>query len=189
VEANTAAAAPARHPYRAAAIALAGVVLIVALAAAALYVWLGSYAPLSAKGSFAPGPGLGTPAGDATGKPSFEPIARRRTFDTAFTLENTGRFTVTVTDVERREAAGPKPVRLLVTDSATASAEPGHLHSFRDLRLGPGDTAILVVRWNLDCGTSDAVSLRYEYLSLFDRAQTLTLPFGVKPRCGAAPKP
>jgi hypothetical protein len=173
--------APTRHPYRAAAIATAGLTLVVGLAAGILYAWLGAYAPLSSQGNFAPGPGAGASNGTAAGKPAFSPATARRTFDTAFTLRNTGRFAVTVTGLERTAATAPRPIRLLLTDSA--SPDPGHLHRFAGVRLGPGDSAILVIRWSLGCGAADALRLRYEYLSLFDNAQTLTLPFAVKPRC------
>jgi hypothetical protein len=167
----------------------AGVVLVLALAAAALYVWLGGYAPLEARGGFAPGPGAHSPAGGFGGKPAFSTSGARRTLDTAFTVRNTGRFAVTLTGVERDGTAGPEPVRLLVTDSATASTDPSHLHTFAHVRLGPGDSAILVARWSMGCGSTDGVRLHYEYLSLFDNAQTLALPFAVTRQCGAAPKP
>lgn len=190
---TSAGALPARHPYRTVALVAAGLLTILALSAAALYVWLGRYAPLSASGSYAPGPGLATPAGGSDGKPAFVPAGERRTFDTAFTLRNTGRFTVTVRDVVRRGAAVPRPLRLLTTDSATASADPGHLRAFQRLRLGPDDSAILVVRWQVGCadggGVADSVRLRYEYLSLFAREQTLTLPFAVTLRCAGAQTP
>jgi hypothetical protein len=157
-----------------------GLVLVAAVAAGVLYAWLGAYAPLSARGSFAPGPGVGASTDAAAGKPAFSPARARRTFDTAFTVRNTGRFTVTVTGLVGGTTT-PRPVRLLLTDSA--SPDPGHLHPFAGVQLGPGDSAILVVRWSLGCGSADAVRLRYDYLSLFDNAQTLTLPFAVKPRC------
>jgi hypothetical protein len=190
---TSAGALRARHPYRALALVGAGLLIVFALAAVALYIWLGTYAPLSASGSYAPGPGLAKPAGGSNGKPGFVPAGERQTFDTAFTLRNTGRFTVTVTDVVRRGSALPRPLRLLTTDSATASADPGHLHAFQHLRLGPDDSAILVVRWRVGCvdgsGIADSVRLRYEYLSLFDRAQTVTLPFAVTLRCAASQTP
>jgi hypothetical protein len=184
---TSAGALPARHPYRTLALVGAGLLIVVALAGVALYIWLGTYAPLNAAGSYAPGPGLATPAGGSGGKPAFVPAGERETFDTAFTLRNTGRFTVTVTDVVRPGTALPHPLRLLTTDSATASADPGHLHPFQHLRLGPGDNAILVVRWQVGCakggGAADRVRLRYEYLSLFARDQTVTLPFAVTLQC------
>jgi hypothetical protein len=183
VDVSSPGAAPARHPLRAVAVAVGVVVLVAGLAAVALYLWLGAYAPLDARGSFAPGPGTSAPIAGAAGKPAFAPAGKGRMFDTAFTVRNTGRFTVTVRSLEPLAGDGPQPVRLLATDSATASADPGHLHRFGDVRLGPGDSAIIVVRWSLGCGSADAVRLRYEYLSLFDRAQTLTLPFAVTPRC------
>jgi hypothetical protein len=190
---TSAGALPARHPYRTLALVAAGLLIVVTLAAVALYIWLGTYAPLSASGSYAPGPGLATPAGGSDGKPAFVPAGERQTFDTAFTLRNTGRFTVTVTDVVRPAATVPRPLRLLTTDSATASADPGHLHAFQHLRLGPDDSAILVVRWQVGCaddaGVADTVRLRYEYLSLFDREQTVTLPFAVTLRCAASQTP
>jgi hypothetical protein len=195
VEVNPAAEAPARHPVRAVALVITGLVVVTVLAAVALYLWLGTYTPLSAQGSFAPGPGVATPADNSGGsKPAFVPAGERQTFDTAFTLHNTGRFAATVTDLAPGGAsAAPRPLRLLVTDSATASADPGHLHAFRQLRLGPGDSAILVVRWQVGCadrgGSADTVGLRYEYLSLFEREQTVTLPFAVTVRCGASQTP
>jgi hypothetical protein len=191
---DSSAAVPARHPYRNAALVLAGGILVVALAAVALYLWLGRYAPLSAAGSYAPGPGVAAPSGDsAGGRPSFVPLGERQTFDTAFTLSNTGRFAVTLTSLEGDGTGAPRPVRLLATDSATASADPGHLHPFHKLRIGPGDSAILVVRWQVGCtgggGTAGVLRLRYEYLKLFDRSQTVTLPFAVTLRCGASQTP
>lgn len=191
--ASSAEAAPARHPYRNAALVLAGLVLVTVLAAAALYVWLGRYAPLSAAGSFAPGPGVATPTGNTGGRPMFVPLGERQTFDTAFTLSNTGRFAVTLTDLASGGTVAPRPLQLLGTDSATASADPGHLHRFHELRIGPGDSATLVVRWQVGCAdgssSADAVRLRYEYLSLFDRTQTVQLPFAVTVRCGASQTP
>jgi hypothetical protein len=184
---TSAGAVPARHPYRTAALVAIGVLLVIVVAGAAAYAWLDRYAPLRASGSYAPGPGLVTPTGTAAGKPAFAPAGERRTFDTAFTLRNTGRFTATVEDLVQSAHASPRPLRLLASDSATASADPGHLHAFRRLRLGPGDSAILVVRWLVGCpeneGSSDRVRLRYEYLSVFHREQTVTLPFAVTVRC------
>ena len=58
----------------------------------------------------------------------------------------------------------------------------------------PQRTAILVVRWGLHCAAdsapqtaADAVRLRYTYLSLFKRTQTVTLPFAVTLRCVGGP--
>lgn len=182
-----------------AAIATGVVVIVAAVAAAAVYVWLLGYAPLDASGDFAPGPGLGAdvqPVTGSGGKQVFIPAYRKgRPFDTAFTLRNTGRFSVTLTGL--RTAAEPQaPLSagaLLTTDSSTASADPGNLHAFRSFRLAPGDSAILVVRWRLDCSrrpdevADDAVRLDYRYLSRFSRSQTLTLPFAVTLRCEGGP--
>jgi hypothetical protein len=186
-------ARPARHPYRVAILVVIGLVALGVLAAAALYLWLGKYAPLSAEGSFAPGPGLASPAGAPGGKASFTPRGERETFDTAFTLSNTGRFAVTLASLAQNGGKAPAPLELLGTDSATASADPGHLHSFSELRIAPGDSAILVVRWKVGCadgtGSAQAVRLRYDYLKLFHRSQTVTLPFAVRVRCGRTPTP
>jgi len=87
---------------RNAALVAAAVASVAAVAAAALFVWLRAYTPLDAMRStdFAPGPGLGAnvqPTFGSGGKPVFIPVYRKgRPFDTAFTLENTGRFAVTV---------------------------------------------------------------------------------------------
>jgi hypothetical protein len=190
-----------RHPLRTAGVVLAGVVLLVVLAAVGVYFYLRSYTPLAASAhGYAPGPGLGAdvePTFGSGGKPVFIPGYKKgRPFDTAFTLENTGRFRITVKGLAVRAAPGDSlgPKGLLVTDSATASAAPGNLHAFHELQLDRGDTAVLVVRWRLRCdkgsptqSTADAVRLRYSYLSVFTRTQTLTLPFAVTLRCVGGP--
>jgi len=190
--------APRRHPFRLAGIVVGGVVLVVVLAAAVLFFWLRSYAPLSAvdAGSYAPGPGLAAdvePVTGSGGKTVFIPNYRKgRPFDTAFTLHNTGRFAVTVSGLasqpRRRDLNAGS---LLATDSSAAGAEPSHLHAFRELRLDPGDTAILVVRWQLHCARSsgesyaDTIPLRYRYLSIFRRTEQVRLPFAVTLRCSS----
>ncbi|HVP74722.1 MAG TPA: hypothetical protein VMS63_01780 [Gaiellaceae bacterium] len=193
-----------RHPLRVAGLVVVGVLLVAAVAAAALYVWLGSYAPLAALDTdFAPGSGVGAdvqPVAGSGGKPVFFPAYRRgRAFEAAFTLRNTGRFQVTVTGLAP-EAPPVQPwvgpVALLGTDSATASADPGDLLPFQDVKLARGDTAILVVRYRLDCTGaaatkpdvySDRIRLHFTYLSLFHRTQTVTLPFAVTLRCVGGP--
>jgi hypothetical protein len=195
-----AAAAPRRHPLRLAGLIAAGAVLVAALAVLVLYLWLRGYAPLSAAtGSFAPGPGLGAdvePVAGSGGKPVFVPVYRQgRTFDTAFTLHNTGRFAVTVIALGSVSGGGQlTPQTLFGTDSSTASADPARLRPFGHLRLERGDTAIVVVRWRLGCKqggsgqtSSDAVPLRYRYLSLFTRTERVELPFAVTLRCEGGP--
>jgi hypothetical protein len=193
-----------RHPFRLAATIAAGVVVIAAIAATVLYFWLGSYAPLRADATgFAPGPGVGAdvqPVAGSGGRTVYFPaVGRRRTFDTAFTLRNTGRFTVTVLGIAPagvEAAPWVGPVALLATSSSTASADPDELLPFQSLRLARGDTAILVLRFGLRCrgATSaspdvftSAVRLRYRYLSLFTRTQTVRLPFAVTLRCVGGP--
>ena len=57
------------------------------------------------------------------------------------------------------------------------------------LRLDRGDTAVVVVRWRLDCAASKAevfaasVPLRYTYLTMFTRTERIALPFAVTLRC------
>lgn len=181
----------------------AGILAVVVIAALGLWLWLGTYAPLRTLSSgYAPGPGIGAdvqPVSGSGGRNVFFPVARRRTFDTAFTLHNSGRFAVTVTDLERAKAAGAPwlgPTELLATTSSTASAAPSELLPFARLRIDPGDTATLVVRFGLRCvGATraspdvyvDAVRLRYSYLSLFTRTQTVRLPFAVTLRCVGGP--
>jgi hypothetical protein len=193
-----------RHPVRVAATIAAGIVVIGAIAAVALYVWLGSYAPLRAASTgFAPGPGIGAdvqPVAGSGGRTVYFPaVGRRHTFDTAFTLRNNGRFTVTVLGIAP-VTTGPAPwvgpVALLATSSASASADPEELLPFQSLRLARGDSAILVLRFGLRCGGAsstspdvftDGVRLRYRYLSLFTRTQTVRLPFAVTLRCVGGP--
>jgi hypothetical protein len=191
-----------RHPLRTAATVGAGALVVAVIVAAGLYVWLGAYAPLRALGTgYAPGPGIGAdvqPVPGSGGRPVFFPTLRR-SFDTAFTLHNHGRFAVTVTGLERT-TPGASPwlgaTDLLATTSSTASADPSELVPFRGLRLAPGDSAIVVVRFGLRCagstsGSSDVytsgVRLRYRYLSLFTRTETIRLPFAVTLRCVGGP--
>jgi hypothetical protein len=134
------------------------------------------------------------------GRPVFFPaVPRRHTFDTALTLHNGGRFNVTVTGLAApRPSAAPwiGPSELLATASGTASANPTDLLPFRELRLSPGDNAIVVVRFSLRCKGAttadpdtfaDRIRLRYSYLSIFTRTQTVRLPFAVTLRCVGGP--
>jgi hypothetical protein len=190
---------PERHPLRAAGLVAGALALVVAAAAVVLLLWLQTYAPLSATGggSFAAGRGLvAQPVFGSGGKPVFIPAYRKgRTFDTAFTLENTGRFAVTVLGLPTSQlsVAGLTAQAVLASDFPTASADPAHLHPFVSLRLEPHDTAIVGVRWRLDCRkntrdiASDRVRLRYRYLSMFTRTQSVELPFAVTLRCVGGP--
>lgn len=181
-----------------------GTLLVAAVAALGLWLWLGSYAPLRALDTgYAPGPGVGAdvqPVSGSGGRPVFFPAAhRRRTFDTVFTLRNSGRFAVTVTGLETTAPRTPPwlgATELLATTSSTASADPGQLVSFQPLRIDPGDTAIVVVRFGLRCAGAttaspdvyvDSLRLRYRYLSLFTRTATTRLPFAVTLRCVGGP--
>jgi len=193
-----------RHPLRIAVIVAGSTVVVVAIAAVALYFWLGAYAPLTSLDSgYAPGAGVGAdvqPVAGSGGKPVYFPAFRRgRPFEAAFTLRNTGHFSVTVTALAAGAKAAPpavQPVALYGTDSASASADPGDLLPFRQVKLAAGDTAILVVRFRLDCAGakatspdvySDRVRLRFSYLSIFHRTQTVALPFAVTLRCVGGP--
>jgi hypothetical protein len=198
-----AASVPERHPLRLAALVTAGVVAILAAAAVILFFWLRTYAPLGVadgRGSFAPGPGLGAdvePVTGSGGKPVFIPAYRAgQAFDTAFTVHNDGRFAVDVLGLGHAAAAAElQAIALLATDSSSASADPSGLRQFSRLRLDRGDTAILVVRWRLDCSksqrevTADTVPLRYTYLSMFTRTERVRLPFAVTLRCSGGPLP
>jgi hypothetical protein len=181
----------------------AGVLAVVVIAVLGLWLWIGTYAPLRTLSTgYAPGPGIGAdvqPVSGSGGKPVFFPVTHRGTFDTAFTLHNSGRFAVTVIALERPKAAAAPwlgPTQLLATTSSTASAAPSQLLPFERLRINPGDSAIVVVRFGLRCrgatGRSpdvyvDAMRLRYRYLSLFTRTQTVRLPFAVTLRCVGGP--
>jgi hypothetical protein len=193
-----------RHPLRTAATVAGGLVVVAAVAAAGLYVWLGSYTPLrSLSGDYAPGPGVGAvvqPAPGSLGRTVFFPAVRHgRDFDTAFTLHNGGRFSVTVTGLAPQHpgtAPWIGPTELLATASATASADPQQLVPFESLRIEPGDNALVVVRFGLRCRgatagspdvVADRVRLRYRYLSAFTRTQTVRLPFAVTLRCFGGP--
>jgi hypothetical protein len=184
---------PARHPLRTVAVVAGGVLVVLAGAALILVLWLRTYAPLSplGVGTYAPGPGLAAdvePVPGSGGKPVFIPTySSPRSFDTAFTIHNDGRFAVTILGLGAQSGPAPRPSTLLATDAPTAGT--GSMRPFRSLRLNPGDTAALVVRWRLDCsGTSaelanDTVPVRYRYLSLFTRTARVRLPFAVTLRC------
>jgi hypothetical protein len=180
------------------------VLVVAAIVALGLRLWLGAYAPLKALATgYAPGPGIGAdvqPVTGSGGRPVFFPTVRRRhTFDAAFTLHNGGRFNVTVTGlVAPKPSAAPwiGPMELLATTSAAASAEPSELLPFQQLRLSPGDNAIIVVRFSLRCNGvtstdldtfADRIRLRYSYLSIFTRTQTVRLPFAATLRCVGGP--
>jgi hypothetical protein len=192
-------APPERHPLRTAALVAGALAVVVAAAAVVLLLWLKTYAPLSATrgGSFAAGRGLvAQPVFGSGGKAVFMPAYRKgRTFDTAFTLENTGRFAVTVLGLPTSQpnAEGLTPQAVLASDFPTASADLAHLHPFGSLRLEPHDTAIVGVRWRLNCTkntgeiASDRIRLRYRYLSMFTRTQSVELPFAVTLRCVGGP--
>ncbi|HEY2542194.1 MAG TPA: hypothetical protein VGH92_04000 [Gaiellaceae bacterium] len=181
-----------------------GVVVVAAVVVLGLWLWLGSYAPLRALDTgYAPGPGIGAdvqPVSGSSGRPVFFPAVRRRhSFDTAFTLHNTGRFGVTITGLEAQQVGAPPwlgATKLLATTSSTASADPGELVPLESLRIDPGDDAIVVVRFSLRCAGatsgspdvySDRVRLRYSYLSMFTRTATIRLPFAVTLRCVGGP--
>jgi len=163
------------------------VVVIVGAVVLGLFLWLRTYAPLGASTPYEPGPGLGAdvePTFGSGGKTVFIPAYRKgRPFDAQVTLRNDGRFAVTVTGIQ--SPGGPlSPAQLL---------DPSHDTPLRNLRLDPQDTALVVVRWTLDCShtgrqvTSDRVRLRYRYLSMFTRMQTVELPFAVTLRCSGGP--
>jgi hypothetical protein len=182
---------------RLAATILSATIAVVGLAVLALFLWVRTYAPLSAlrSGAVAPGPGLGAdvePTFGSGGKTVFIPAYKRgRPFNVAFTIENTGRFAVTLTAVSSVHSGPLYADQLFATDSA-ASADPAHLHPLRELRLDPKGTVLIAVRWHLDCTntqevTTDHVRLRYRYLSMFRRTQSVELPFAVTLRCSGGP--
>jgi hypothetical protein len=182
----------------------AAALVAVAVVIVGLWLWLGSYAPLRALDTgYAPGPGIGAdvqPVSGSGGRPVFFPAVRpSHTFDTAFTLHNAGRFAVTVTGLVTAKPGTPPwlgATELLATTSSTASADPSELVPFQSLRIDPGDSAIVVVRYSLVCAGAtrsspdvytSRVRLRYRYLSLFTRTATIRLPFAVTLRCVGGP--
>lgn len=181
-----------------------GGVLAIVIAILAVWIYLGSYAPLRALSTgYAPGPGIGAdvePVSGSGGRPVFFPTFRRgHSFDAAFTLKNTGRFAVTVSGLAPARPGTPPWLgadQLLATTSSVVSADPRQLVPFRELRIDPGDSAILVVRFALRCAGAtnaspdvftDGVRLRYGYLSIFTRTATVRLPFAVTLRCVGGP--
>jgi hypothetical protein len=181
---------------RLALIVASSVVAVLAVAVLGLFLWLRTYAPLSVPGgSVAPGPGLGAdvePTFGSGGKTVFIPIYRKgHPFDVAFTIQNTGRFAVTLTSADTSRVGPLYADKLFTTDNG--SAAPEHLHAFRELRLDPKQAALIAVEWQLDCAkttgeaTTDHLRLRYRYLSMFNRSQAVELPFALTLRCSGGP--
>lgn len=179
---------------------VAATLAVVGVAVLALFLWLRTYAPLSALqgGSFGPGPGLGAdvePTFGSGGKTVFIPAyVKGRPFNTSFTIENTGRFAVTLTGL-RSDHEGPLYAERLFTTNPAGSAAPEDLRPFGAQRIAPRDAVILVVQWHLGCKgmvkggetATDRVRLRYRYLSTFSRSQSVELPFAVTLRCSGGP--
>jgi hypothetical protein len=185
-------------------IVVAALVVVAAAAAAAVAIWLRTYAPLGAvDSSVAPGPGVGAvvqPAVGSGGKQVFFPAYRKgKGFVASFTLRNTGHFSITV---EGLVPATPEtapwvgPVALLTTESVSPGAPVAHTRPFRPLRLTAGDSAVVVVRFELLCPAghlrlpsvyADSVQLRYHYARWFTRTETIPLPFAVTLRCVGGP--
>jgi hypothetical protein len=166
---------------------LAAVVAVVGLAVLGLFLWLRTYTPLRAIRPIQPGAGLGAdvePTYGSGGKTVFIPVYRRgRAFVVTFTLENTGRFAVTVLGTDPGPARALTPGPLVVGPAAFTG----------DLRLNPHDSAEVSVGWRLDCShtksevTTDRLRIRYRYLSMFNRTQAVELPFAVTLRCSGGP--
>jgi hypothetical protein len=196
-----------QHPARVlklAGVFLAAALVVAGVAAAALYLWLRTYAPLETTATgYAPGPGIGAaiePAVGSGGKEVFFPAYRRgKPFDAAVTLRNAGHFTVTVEGLVAATRGAPPwigPVEALGTSSVSGGADVGHTHPFQPLVLSPGDTGAIVVRFQPVCRSGrpsaapvyvDRIRLRYGYLRIFDRVQTVELPFAVTLRCANGP--
>ena len=157
------------------AIAISATVAIAAAAVLVVFLWLRTYAPLQAVRPYAPGGGLGAdiePTFGSGGKTVYIPVYQGpRTFATTVTLHNAGRFAVTLTGIERGSG------------SLRAQTDVRHL------RLDPSDSASVTVAWTLDCSnrhdevSADTVNLRFRYLSLFRKTETVELPFAVTLRC------
>jgi hypothetical protein len=110
---------------------------------------------------------------------SLPRYAKGEPYDTPLTLHNSGRFAVTLIGLGATAQPEVQPVAL-VPDR---------------LRLEPGDSATVVIRWRLDCDGSRngnvsaaRVPLRYRYLSMFRRTERVALPYAVTLRCGMAPQ-
>jgi hypothetical protein len=161
-------------------VALSAVAVAIVLALLGVFLWLRGYQPLAASRPIRPGPGLGAdvePTFGSGGKTVYIPVYRPgRVFTTTFTLRNSGRFAVDLDGVD--PGGGP----LVPTGVPT-------------LRLDPHDTAIVTVDWRLACPasrpavTTDHVRIRYRYLSVFTRTQSVELPFAVTLRCHGGPPP
>jgi hypothetical protein len=191
------------HAVKIAGLVVAALLVVIAVGIAAVVLWLRTYTPLdSAGGAYAPGPGVGAviePAVGSGGKTVFFPAYRHGLpFVASFTLHNSGHFTVTVEGLSAPTPGIPPwvgPQALLATASVSNTAPVGHTGPFQPLSLSPGDTAVVVVRFALDCPKNggrtsvfaDSVSLRYRYLHWFTRTQSVKLPFAVTLRCVGGP--
>jgi hypothetical protein len=162
------------------AIVVSAVAVVAGAAVLGLFLWLRTYGPLVATYPVTPGPGLGSsiePTLGSGGKPVFVPAFRRgRSFQMTLTLANRGRFAVTLLGLGRT-ADGP------VTPTSVS----------RNIRLDPKQTSLVTVSWRLSCpkgvseAYSDRVRLRFRYLSLFTKTESVALPFAVTLRCRGGP--
>ena len=159
---------------------VSAVAVVAGAAALGLFLWLRTYAPLAARLPATPGPGLAAnvaPTFGSGGKPVFIPEpAGRRSFQMTFILANTGRFAVRLVGL---------------ADGPAGAVAPADVTS--GIRLAPHDTSLVTVSWRLVCrkgvtqAASDRVRLRYRYLSLFTRTESVELPFAVTLRCPGGP--
>jgi hypothetical protein len=190
--------------------AIGVVALLVALLLAA-FLWLRGYAPLTGfedgafNGAYGPGPGIARivdPADGSGGRTVFfaEP-GLRGTAAAGFDLWNFGRFAVRLDGVVMHSRP-PSAPSMAITGAALLRdprvVSPNATRQFSPVTIQPDGYVHLELRYATACSPSslrqrghnstdvaiDSVTLRYSYLRVFHRTQTVEAPYAVTLQCG-----
>lgn len=171
---------------------------------AAAFVVLRGYEPLGPGTTRAPQlrglAGIVDPAMGSGGKPVLFPEMRPGgTYYAGFTVENSGRFDVTIEGTPAHDRSlltllHVSDVRTAPPSPATARRSEWTLVPLDRLRVPSGEERSLWVGFRLHAcaakfseGTSmstDVVRLRYSYLGVFRKTAPVEMPYAVTARCG-----
>jgi hypothetical protein len=186
------------------------VVALLALLVAAL-LWLRAYAPLAAwdegafNGGYGPGPGIVRIVDPATGSGGktvyFADPGLHGSASAGFDIHNAGRFAVRLDGVVVGSPPRGGPSMAITGASLLRNPRvmsPTETRPFSPVTLEPDGYVHLVLRYATACspdslrlrgGNSslaaiDTVTLRYTYLHVFHRTQTVEAPYAMTLQCG-----
>jgi hypothetical protein len=193
-------------------VALATVVVASALAATITgFVWAKSYSPLTVNGgTFAPDldhlASVLNPSAEFDAKPVVYPrAARKSSFRVGFDVYNAGRFSIEIVGLvppypRSRLVSAVEPVGLRLQRKANVySTDTRWTKPFRPVRVPSHESRFLVVEYRSRCRDdlgpgseldTGGLELRYRYLRVFERTQTIETPYVIRMRCrGPLPHP